>query len=541
MAGEDQMTTDFVTTRPPTPHDDLDAGYQPGDFWSLPHGPGMWHCADNAKGRAAWQPLKLGASYPVGAIGGAPPCAAYGTRRLAASYTGPLMQVVHPKTLAASDIFALPDGDIDRAALIIAMAGANHLRVAILYDQSGHGNDAVQPVPANRPAISPAFPLAASLAVLFDGEGRKNPPVSRFLNLPGTLAWPSGTESSQLAIASFRSWFGHIPHISRLANAAGDGGSAATWGCNGGRTYYVSVGQDVSCTLNIPHCPRAPLTPFVTGYTSTPSTTRLWLDNAAITKNAGSAPAVKGGSIGVNTNNIGTSLDLSALLIYDRALTLAEQATANAALYRCFNLAPQIRDTILAIGDSITEGYGCQLNQNWPRQMVPLLKTPYVVSNAGVFGTHLTGLLPLLTPGYFKQAFHGAERARKIVLLFMGTNDLNGNKPARLVYEAVKSLVERVHAFGGKIFVCTILPSGAFPNGGEPPGAKEAQRLALNSMIRDNDAGADAIVDVASDPVLGSYENNNQTYFQDRIHPVSFPTFGMIAAHFAAAINRMQF
>jgi hypothetical protein len=189
MAGEDQMTTDFVTTRPPTPHDDLDAGYQPGDFWSLPHG----------------------------------------------------MQVVHPKTFAASDIFALPDGDIDRAALIIAMAGANHLRVAILYDQSGHGNDAVQPVPANRPAISPAFPLAASLAVLFDGEGRKNPPVSRFLNLPGTLAWPSGTESSQLAIASFRSWFGHIPHISRLANAAGDGGSAATWGCNGGRTYSYSI------------------------------------------------------------------------------------------------------------------------------------------------------------------------------------------------------------------------------------------------------------------------------------------------------------
>jgi lysophospholipase L1-like esterase len=104
-----------------------------------------------------------------------------------------------------------------------------------------------------------------------------------------------------------------------------------------------------------------------------------------------------------------------------------------------------------------------------------------------------------------------------VLLIQQGTNDLNYGTNAELTYGAILiPFVVYARRAGFYVVVDTLLPRA---DGGWTA-AKERERLAYNAMVRRNDAGADAINDLAADPVMGDTVNPaTSPYYADALHP----------------------
>jgi prepilin-type N-terminal cleavage/methylation domain-containing protein len=102
----------------------------------------------------------------------APAAAAFGTRLLTASYTGPALRVVRSTDGASSDIGFTSTGELDTAALL-AFTGTADARVSTWYDQSGNGVHATQTIDGLQPRIVTAGVVETSPRglphVVFDG------------------------------------------------------------------------------------------------------------------------------------------------------------------------------------------------------------------------------------------------------------------------------------------------------------------------------------------------------------------------------------
>jgi lysophospholipase L1-like esterase len=465
-------------------------------------------------------------------IAGVPPVACYGTIKLRAAYHGPLLRVVSPATQVATNLYPGPDGRLDRRALIRAMGSASLVQVAVLYDQCG-GHDAAAPDAASRPDISPAVAMGSGIGVALDGT--TNLHVAKRLLLPDTLALPAGAASSQVAVVSFRAWFGENAGISVLWNAADARADSTSWGYAGSSAYYVALTAHRLLALRAPgseFSPAAPLTPFVTGYVSGADGTRLWMGGRQAMAAASYRPAVRGGAIGA-LSFLPTYgyLDIAELLIYARALSPAEQRRATAASDRAFGLQPGLTDTIEVLGDSIGEGQGSVLNLSWPRQMFSRLRRPWIVANASVSGRTAIGMAPLLDADFFRRAFPAAG-GRRVVIVDFGSNDIYHHATAAAAYDALRRIVMAAHAAGATVIIATILPRSDYD------AAQEAERQALNRQLRTARAGADALVDFAGDPMMQTNPQDPQNY-TDGIHPTT-AGYARLAALAARAVNGLR-
>jgi lysophospholipase L1-like esterase len=194
--------------------------------------------------------------------------------------------------------------------------------------------------------------------------------------------------------------------------------------------------------------------------------------------------------------------------------------------------------TVVALGDSITDGHGATTNGNdrWTDVLAARLqaspKTRGIgVANEGIGGNHLLtdGLGPNVLARFDRDVL--APTAVRWVIVFEGVNDLgglarNGEVPAadhaalvQRVIAAYQQIVARAHAHGLRIFGATIMPyvgSDYY----HPGPLSEADRQAVNQWIRA--AGHfDAVIDfdaVVRDPqhtdhLLPSYDCG------DHLHP----------------------
>jgi hypothetical protein len=66
--------------------------------------------------------------------------AAYGFRRMATSYTGPLIKIRNQDTLSSMDIGYIDNGELDQATMLAFLGSANGT-ISTWYDQSGNGRD----------------------------------------------------------------------------------------------------------------------------------------------------------------------------------------------------------------------------------------------------------------------------------------------------------------------------------------------------------------------------------------------------------------
>jgi lysophospholipase L1-like esterase len=200
--------------------------------------------------------------------------------------------------------------------------------------------------------------------------------------------------------------------------------------------------------------------------------------------------------------------------------------------------APDMAGTIVAFGDSITDGRGSTTNGNdrWPDILAARLQAqagarPLGVVNMGIGGNRLLldGLGPNALARFERDVL--ARPGVRTVILLEGVNDLGmltRDRPATA--DAHRALVERMttgyrqfvaraRAHGVRVIAATIMPYMGMDYY-HPDAANEADRQAVNRWIRT--AGAfDGVIDldrVTRDParpdhLLPAYDSG------DHIHP----------------------
>jgi lysophospholipase L1-like esterase len=171
---------------------------------------------------------------------------------------------------------------------------------------------------------------------------------------------------------------------------------------------------------------------------------------------------------------------------------------------------PAAAGTLVALGDSITDGYNAYgpPGQRWTDVLAARLNalprtSRLAVANAGISGNTVsvqpnpydpTGQCcgPPAPQRLDRDVF--TVPGLRTVLLLEGTNDIGGGDnappaPARQVIDAMRLIADRVHAAGARVVGATVLPM-CNPAGS----AKEATRLEVNEWIRTGGA-FDAVLD----------------------------------------------
>lgn len=198
--------------------------------------------------------------------------------------------------------------------------------------------------------------------------------------------------------------------------------------------------------------------------------------------------------------------------------------------------APPAAHTVVAIGDSITDGYGvvADTNTRWTDGLATRLRQAGMgevgVVNAGIGGGRLLrdGLGPNLVSRFERDVLERAGVSHAIVMI--GVNDFgvqHRNKedsPAARqqlladMEEAQRQLAARAHARGVCLIGATITPYAR--SGYYQPGAdNEADRLAYNRFVRESGV-FDGVIDFDAalrDPARPSYLR--QDYDNDGLHP----------------------
>ncbi|MDA1185995.1 MAG: SGNH/GDSL hydrolase family protein [Acidobacteria bacterium] len=176
-------------------------------------------------------------------------------------------------------------------------------------------------------------------------------------------------------------------------------------------------------------------------------------------------------------------------------------------------MAPAEAGTIVALGDSITDGNGSTTDAygRWPDLLATRLADANIrmgVVNVGIPGNRVIGNRPNSASNRFDRDVL-AQTGVAYVIFTEGINDLrnDGAPPVEELIMGHKQIIERAHAQGLRIIGGTILPlerDGEGGNGFNP--TSEAARVALNEWIRTSGA-YDGVIDfdaVMRDPARPS-------------------------------------
>ena len=164
--------------------------------------------------------------------------------------------------------------------------------------------------------------------------------------------------------------------------------------------------------------------------------------------------------------------------------------------------------TVVAFGDSITDGVGSDVNGNdrWPNDLARRLlaqqnTAPLGVVDEGisanmVVNDHFTGVYGTGTGGISGVARLDrdlvSQSGARSVLVLEGINDVKAGTSADQVIAGLRQYAATAHAYGLKIVVATITPFKGWP---EYTAQAEAWRESVNNFILANGGIFDATVD----------------------------------------------
>jgi len=194
---------------------------------------------------------------------------------------------------------------------------------------------------------------------------------------------------------------------------------------------------------------------------------------------------------------------------------------------------PRVRGTLIALGDSITDGYLStnDANHRYPDDLARALAArkgdTLSVVNAGIIGNELLTIRPELEFGYtapFRFARDVANQAgARAVILLEGINDIGDRSaPASEIIAVYLQLILAAHEAGLKIYGATLTPFGgsnAIYGGDYGTPAGETQRQLVNTWIRTSHA-FDGVIDF--DKAVRDPNNPTQllpAYVGDPLHP----------------------
>lgn len=199
-------------------------------------------------------------------------------------------------------------------------------------------------------------------------------------------------------------------------------------------------------------------------------------------------------------------------------------------------LRPDSAGTIVAIGDSITDGAYIipETNTRWTDDFAQRLSAAGIamgVLNEGINSNTVTAAGTPKGKEYqgppavqrFQRDVLERPRPRSVVIL-EGTNDLSAGVKAEDVHAGILSMVERAHQAGLCVVVGTIMPRSNTPLA-QWSDANEVERRKLNAMLH-ADTGFDGLADFAQAMAspLDPESPNVAYYFVDQLHPNSIGT-----------------
>lgn len=166
--------------------------------------------------------------------------------------------------------------------------------------------------------------------------------------------------------------------------------------------------------------------------------------------------------------------------------------------------APRPVNSVVAVGDSITDGMGAAPGQSWPDVLGARLDdaggtTTMAVLGAGISGNRLLadggphhGDVPLTRFDRDVTAVDGATD----VVLHIGTNDIAAGRSVVDIAAGLQHFAERARTAGKRVFLTTVTPS---ETGAHGTPAAVAARQELNAWVREHgSAYADGVFDFAA-------------------------------------------
>ncbi len=192
-------------------------------------------------------------------------------------------------------------------------------------------------------------------------------------------------------------------------------------------------------------------------------------------------------------------------------------------------MAPKTGKTVVALGDSITDGNGTRYNYNtrWTDFLATRLIGNEPTASVGVANMGIGGSGVGMARERFERDVLDVPAAGWLVI-YIGVNDIiYGNRPASDLIEAYTDMARQAHKKGIKVYGATITPMGNAANA-----EQEAVRQEVNSWIRTTALGKgiyDACIDFDAamrDPEKPAF--TLQEYAKDDLHmnPAGYEAMG---------------
>lgn len=445
------------------------------------------------------------------------PYAAYGAQRIIPGYSGPLFQL-RSASGAITNISPALGGDYPDLTAINAWAvtnGGGPLTIPTIYDQTGNGQNLTQANVANQPSFDPASPTGYAAPILIDGFGASGP------NLIVEKTPQTGNLSLDLISNTF--------FLSAATTVSQNGCGYVEFTSEDGATVYQALhsnaqaitlrngGANESTNSAIGPVPQVRNTVF--GASNSASQSVIYANggrrSTGHTRTSQIMPRIRFGTSAAGGSGYNGKFKLFAAVFYSSTLSSSDGDAVVASLEAATAIPTNFTHRVVFDGDSIMEGSGSTLLQN----MVNQLGLPQSVE---VFNTAVHGQsLSTIHSGRVARFASLYTTSRPCVFFVQaGINDIgNGISGANLYANSTVPLVAYLRGLGYKVVVCTLLPFAGSTNWSS---AKEAERVAYNSLVVENTAGAEVVLNLASDPIMGASNAPADTnLYADRLHPAN--------------------
>jgi lysophospholipase L1-like esterase len=450
------------------------------------------------------------------------PYAAYGPQRVVSGYSGPLF-TLRRSDGAVLDVLPQAAGDYPDYAAIDLWAGGDIPTVAMLHDQSGNGRHMEQSAPAKQPLFDARRQFGNLVPICFDGYGRTNtatnPHRERTLSV-GSLTGLDGYDMSAFMAMQPQTSYNSTGHWN---GGAEDGLSSLVETMHGLSPNTISV-RALNKNKSRDVGPMVRMTPNTFGFTASGDGICTIFGNGNSSSVGGyGTPSMQLSRLTLGKSLFGGSEYYGAfrffgIVYYNSGLSAQSAEGLIASMNTAFGhgngfgTAPEYN--VVFLGDSIMEGTGSRALANMPGQLDALLTKPRRIYNMSVHGEKMSSAFTQREARYTPTFVSGIPN---VAFLQYGTNDLASETAANLYANTATPFVAFLKGLGFKVVICTILPRTI---GAWTP-EMEAERVAYNDAVRGNAAGADAVLDLATNPTMGNGNEGNATLYPDGLHPSS--------------------
>ena len=456
------------------------------------------------------------------------PYAAYGAQRVVAGYAGALFRV-RRSDATELDVSAATGGDYPDYAALATWAGSSAITVPVIYDQSGNARHLSQSTVANQPSLDLAFKTGNVAPILIDGQANTVATGALVTKTPQV-----GSLSLDVTSASF--FVGYAANSTQNSNGVVElltedgvtsnqaifiGGQLVT-----GRTTGTNIASSVA---GVPRASRE-----VIGMAADTAQVNIYAGGtrrqSGQAKTSTAVQRIRFGTSTAGGTGYNGRFKLFAAAFYNSTVSTANGDAIVASIKTAIGTPATYDYRVVFDGDSIMEGTGSTLLRNMVNQIV-LTKNAEIYNTAvhgqtmaTIYGARVTRFSPLYT-----------SAIPSVIFIEAGINDITtGTTGANLYANSTSPLITYLKGLGYKVVVATLLP---FTNSTNYTSGRETERLAYNSAVIGNAAGADLVLDLASNATMGvTTAPADTTLYVDKLHPTTLG-YSILAPLYQAALQ----